>query len=224
MATSQPKLGRTAVARRRQLVELTGEIRGLKATVARDLYEIGRRLLHIQREELWRDGGDESLADYLERGTDIAVSTGYRFMRVAEHFNADIARRFGVTKLLAAVRYVEVTPADERPGDILAARIRVRQADGRFRLVPLVDASAKQIDRAIALLLEAKRGGMQVPPGTKGRVQRLEKALPAPPRGLGGPRVRVVRAKDGRLAFSFRVIPEDNMIAFARALLAEWGA
>ena len=37
--------------------------------------------------------------DYLERAVDMSRRSAYRFIRIAEHFSAEIAARYGVTKL-----------------------------------------------------------------------------------------------------------------------------
>ena len=102
------------------------------------------RLARIRREELWAAGRYRDFEDYLARAVDISRRNAYRFMRVADHFSAEIASRYGVSKLDAALRYMGATVADEQPGDILAADIRVLDADGRWVTVALHEASASR--------------------------------------------------------------------------------
>jgi len=206
-------------ARRRELAALVREIRALGGQVGRGLYEIGRRLGRVREQALWDDGSYTSFADFVERALDMAPQTAYRFVAVARHFNAQVAERYGVTKLDAAIRYLHATAADERPGDVLAAEIRIRGPHGRFRTLPLHQASARQIDEATALLREAREGSARIPASLRRRVSRLVEALPAAPVGTGrGQRVRLQRGRDGRLAVSFRAIPLDELPAFSEAI------
>ena len=143
----------------------------------------------------------------MHSGVAISRSTAYRFMRIAEHFNAEIAKRYGPDKLEAALRYLQTTPVDEQPGDLLAAEIRIRDQSGRFETVALHDATATQIREAIALLRDAKRAGQRIPTKIRQRAERLIEALPPPPKGTTrGDRVRLTRGKDGNLAVSFHGI------------------
>ena len=145
----------------------------------------------------------------------ITRRTAYRFMRIARHFNAEIANRYGPDKLDAALQYMEATPADEQPGDLLATEIRIRNDSGRYDTLALHEATATQIREATALVREAKRAGQRIPATLRQRIQRLAKALPPPPKGTSrGDRVRVTRGKDGNLAVSFHAIPLDGVDTF----------
>ena len=112
---------RGALDRRGRLVRVTAEIGRLKGLVGKGLYEIGRLLDRVQHEELWREGGHGSFDEYVAEAVDMSRGSAYQFLRIARHFNAEIANRYGAAKLEAAIRYLEVTPADERPGDLMAA-------------------------------------------------------------------------------------------------------
>ncbi len=73
-------------------------------------------------------------------------------MRIAKHFSAEIAGRYGVTKLDAAMRYLRATRADEQPGDLLAVDVLVRMPNGRYKSLSLHRASAAQIEQAARTL------------------------------------------------------------------------
>ena len=200
---------------RAALKTLTAEILAHKAGIGRSIYEIGIRLARIQEQELWRAGRFGGFEDYLQRGVAITRRTAYRFMRIARHFNAEIANRYGPDKLDAALQYMEATPADEQPGDLLAAEIRIRNASGRYDTLALHQATATQIREATALVREAKRGGQRIPAALRQRIQRLAKALPPAPKGTTrGDRVHITRGQDGDLAVSFHAIPLDDLDEF----------
>jgi len=167
-------------------------------------------------------GGAELVEDQvLEETVDVSRQWAYRAMRVAREFNAEMAARFGIEKLNAAVAYLEATRAEEQPGDILATDLRVRGEEGRFEKVPFVEATQAQVWEAVELLGEAKVRRVPVPKEVGQRAKALEKALPPAPQGLKrGARVRLSRGKDGRLAATFRAIPLDELEQFVEALRA----
>ncbi|RLB48451.1 MAG: hypothetical protein DRI90_25390 [Deltaproteobacteria bacterium] len=213
------KRGRGALVRKDQLARATAEITRLKGLVGKGLYEIGRLLDRVQREDLWREGKFANFDEYVVEAVDMSRTNAYQFMRIARHFNAEIAKRYGASKLEAAIRYLEVTPADERPGDLMAAQIQVRGVRGRYRLVSLHEATAQQIYEAVRLMKGSKRGAKRVPKAFRGRMERLAEKLPQAPTGTrSGERVRVLRGDDGRLALTFQAIPYDELGAFVKAL------
>ena len=200
------------ISRRGELGAVSSEIARLKGEVGRGLYQIGRLLKRLKTTGLWREGSFVSFEDWARQEADMSRATAYQFMRVAEHFNARIAERYGVTKLDAALRYLRETPAAEEAGDLLAAQIRVRTRSGRFRNLSLHEATATQIDEATLLLRTAKKGGHRIGRKLRGRLDQLSKALPAAPTGSrAGQRVRATRGRDGRVALSFQAIPDDEL-------------
>jgi hypothetical protein len=216
--------GKQAIAARETLRLLTREILERKAEVAKTLYEIGARLNRINDEEIYEAGGFEHFGDYLDAEVGIAARTARRFMRIALHFNARIAARYGSGKLDAAVRYMEITPQDERPGDLLSGQIRLRDEDGQFETVSLHEATESEIRAATALMLLARDGGKRIPKTLRRKTDALAKALPSAPKGMGrGDRVRLSRGKDGRLAATFSAIPLDELDGFIKALRTHLG-
>lgn len=193
---------------------LTNEIHRLKGGVGRGMFEIGVRLARILDERLWEARGYENFEDYLERGVSFSRSTGYKLIRIARHFNAEIAERYGVEKLELGLRYLESTPERERPGDLVAADMRVRGTSGRFRSISFHEATPAQIRDAIGLLAEGK-SRRRLPENLEKRVARVEAALSAPPTGVHrGPRVVLKRGTDGQYAISFHAIALDDLDQF----------
>jgi len=216
--------GKQSLAARDTLRHLTREILERKARAAKTLYEIGARLNRIANERLYEADGFEHFGDYLEAELDISPRTARRFMRIARHFNAQIAARYGSGKLDAALQYMSVTPQDERPGDILSATIRLRDEEGQFTTTVLHDASESEIRSATALLLDAREASKRIPQKLRRRTDALAKALPSAPTGMGrGDRVRLGRGKDGRLAATFSAIPLDELDDFLEAVKEHLG-
>lgn len=86
---------------------LTNEIHRLKGAVGRGMYEVGVRLGRIADERLWASRGYTSFEHYLEEGVSFSRSTGYKLLRIARQFDAEVAERYGVEKLRnASVRAI----------------------------------------------------------------------------------------------------------------------
>ncbi len=194
---------------------LTNEIHRLKGAVGRGMYEIGLRLARITDERLWESRGYTSFEHYLEEGVSFSRSTGYKLIRIARQFNAEIAERYGVEKLELGLRYLESTPERERPGDLVATDLRLRDSTGRFRSVSFHEATPSQIRDAIHLLAETRASRQRLPELWEERASELASALPPAPPGVHrGKRVRVQRGRDGRLALSFHAIAVEDLAAF----------
>jgi hypothetical protein len=73
---------------------LTNEIHRLKGAVGRGMYEVGLRLARIADEQLWQGRGYQSFEHYLEAGVAFSRATGYKLIRIARQFNAEIAERY----------------------------------------------------------------------------------------------------------------------------------
>jgi len=212
------KLARAGI-RRQRLDRLVGEIRAPQGRMGRDVYAIGVRLGRIRDGELWRArAGCQHFDDLSRQELGLSRSAAYRFMRVAEHFNREIANRYGVEKLDALIAYMRATAIDEQPGDLFAARVEVRQPDGTFRSLTLHQANASQIRDATRWLVASRRG-RSAPKKVQRRLAELERRLPKAPTGTKrGRRVRVRKGRDGRLAVSFSAVPLDELADFARLL------
>lgn len=200
---------------------LTAQILDARQDAAKRFYIIGAGLARVQDEALWQAARFDSFEDYLRRGVDLSRAWAFRLMRVARQFNADIAARYGVEKLDAALAYLAATPREEAPGDLLSAELRLRGEDGRFTLVPFHDATAAQVREAARLMRDARRGGRRAHDASAmlDRAKRLATALPEAPKGIGrGERVKVQTGEDGRLALSFSAIPVDRLGEFIALL------
>ena len=87
--------------------------------------------------------------------------------------------------------------------------------------MPLHDATAAQVNRAIALVHEARKGGARIPADWQAKAKRLSSALP----GTGhGQRVRVTRDRQGRVAMTFTSVPVEEIEAFIAALREHLGS
>ena len=209
---------------KRELEELRALERSIveeRGRAGRHAWNIGANLRRIQREELWRAGGYESFTDFLNRGIDCSRSSAYRYLRIAEHFNAEIAERYGIDKLRLALRYMALTPASERPGDIFAAQVRLRGKDGRFYSVSVHEASAAQLEAGIALELQQMDQRRRPSRLLRARAERVSKALPAPPKGVSKRRVRLRKHPRGQVLASFFSIPLDQVGVLFQAVERE---
>ena len=194
---------------------LTNEIHRLKGAVGRGMYEIGVRLARVLDERLWASRGYRSFEDYLEQGVSFSRSTGYKLIRIARQFDAELAERYGVEKLELGLRYLESTPERERPRDLIASDLRVRDTSGRFRSVSFHEATPSQIRDAIHLMVDARVPRRQIPEEWERRVSELARALPPAPAGLHrSKRVSIKRGLDGRLALSFHAIAVQDLAVF----------
>ena len=212
------------VEARAALRTITAQVQTLKGRAAAVLYELGTLLRRVEDEELWRAGGYAHFSDFLDRGVDIARSTARRAIDVTRHFNLDVAERYGFDKLARGLRYVEATGKVERPGDLIAADLRRRDARGRYFAVPFHEATGRQIDEATALVLKSRGArARKAPKDVAERVSRLTDALPEPVAGVRrrGPRVVVKENADGELSISFNDIPLAGMQTFVDAVERE---
>lgn len=203
---------------RAQLASITREILAHKQGAGRALYEAGVRLRRVHQDELWRAGSFAHFEDYLERAVDLSRTTAYRYIRLAEHFNADIAQRYGIEKLLLGLRLMDATPEHERAGDLLASTITYRNEHGRYQSVPFHEASTRQIRDAIDVLETRRSAKRRVSKAWRVKAAQCNLALGDPPAGIPKQRVTLRRTARGRIVANFRGIPVDELDAFVRAL------
>lgn len=200
---------------RDRLHEINRRVAELKGRAALVLYELGALLGEVQQSELWRVGGFDSFDAWLSGAIDVSRATAWKAMRVARHFNAGMVERYGIEKLNAGLRYLELTGADEQPGDLVAADLRVRDAQGRFRSVPFHEASYREVVEA-GRLLKQVRARHSGPPGDAAAwAERVNGALAS----TGGT-ARLRTRKDGAVLVDLRGVPLDQIAALAAALVA----
>jgi hypothetical protein len=195
-------------------------MRGIDVEIARGLWEYGHLFLEVQAAELWRPDGAEDLYDWAQEKCGYSRTSVDKMMDIARNFSPDIAERCGVEKLYSALRYRAATSRHEKPGDLVAARLRIHGAKGRFTSIDFLDATYRQVDEATRIVLDGHKEKPE-PAADADRIAAFEKALPPPPAGMK-PKHRVVvkKAKDGQEAFTFHRIPRSGLRAFAEAILA----
>ena len=204
-----------------ELKALKEKIFAARSRAARDAWSIGVHLERIRREELWRAGGYENFTDFLIRGIDCSRASAYRYLRIAEHFNAKIAERYGIDKLRLVLRFMAVTPLQERPGDVFSAQLRVRGKDGRFHRVSVHEATATQLEEGIQLRQARLDQRRRAPRALRVRAERVSKALPAPPKGVAARRVRLRKHPGGQVLASFFSIPLEHVGTLFKAVKSE---
>lgn len=210
-----------SIDRRNRLHSLEAEVEQRWAEAARNLWQVGRCLLEVRDEELWRDDGHLTFDAWLDSDrVCVGRVSGYKALRVAEHFGGEMAARFGTEKLNAAVSYLQATSKEEKPGDLLALDVRLRGEDGRWHNVPFVDASTAQIRQAIQLLGERRRGS-RVPKELHSKISTLNAALPKVAEGrFKTTKVTVKRRRNGQLMLSMQEVPIEDLDAFIAAVRA----
>jgi len=204
-----------------ELKALKEKIIEARGRAARDAWNIGVHLARIRREELWRAGGYESFTDFLTRGIDCSRASAYRYLRIAEHFNAKIAERYGIDKLRLVLRFMAITPAEERPGDVFSAQIRVRGKNGRFQSISVHEASATQLEEGIQLRQARLDQRRRAPRALRARAERVNQALPPPPKGVAARRVRLRKHPEGQVLASFFSIPLEHVGTLFQAVQSE---
>ena len=191
---------------RRRLRAATERVFELKAAGAALLYDLGAVLREVEDEALWRAGGFASFTAWLSEAVEVSRPTAARAIEVTRHFSRDVALRYGMEKLYWGLRYVAATRADEQPGDLIAADLRLRGPSGPFH-----EASLRQVQEAVRLRMELrdKRPAFPGPSVLDAAISTLEAGLPPAPKGLPAPRSRVemVHAPDGAPALNLRHLP-----------------
>ncbi len=137
----QPMKPKTALDRETQ------KILQLKEEIAKRFWELGQCLIRVHDQQLFSPGFT-SFDRYLGRkGVHINRSTAYRLMDVARNFSRFIARKHGQTKLLAAIELAKATPEEDKPVDVLAYQIEVRES-GQVSNKTFAKASSREIKLA----------------------------------------------------------------------------
>ncbi|WP_437969079.1 hypothetical protein WMF04_07190 [Sorangium sp. So ce260] len=163
---------------------------------------------------LYLAGGFSSAKQFYKEHVGETERTAKRLIRVAKHASPNEEARYGVSKLDAALGYIEAASGGEArrrvPVDFARLRIPVRR-DGQPDRVSLDEASVEEIRAATRALRGKPRpaGGAGEPPATAA----LRRAL----RDAGAPDVKVQVARD---KVSLSGIPLSALAKTLRALAA----
>lgn len=132
-----------------ELARETAKILRLKEEIGIRFWDLGQSLVRVHDRALYAQAGFESFEQYLGRkGVSIARTTAYRFMDLARNFTRNMARKHSQAKLLASIKLAKATPEQDRPIDVLAYQIEVRNADGKTQFKPFKDATGHEIKLA----------------------------------------------------------------------------
>ena len=202
-----------AITRRHRLRDLETEVRTHNADLARHLWHMGNALREVQRDELWREGDHAGFDPWLAVTGVTGRSTAYKAMRVAAVFNEEMAVRFGTEKLAAGLSYLDATGKTEKPGELLAVRVKIRDESGAWTGVPFLDASVRQIREAVSHLNQS-RHSRTLPDDLRQRVQRINLEMPAVAQAFKTARVSVRRNKAGQVTVSLASVPLEQFDAY----------
>lgn len=196
-----------------------------KTRSAKELWELGSRLLRFQQTGEWRNvtvGGPytDFRRDYLERGCKIPSTTGYKYMRAA-WFPLTAALQFGCDKLAMLKTIIDVTPDDETPAEAVAMELPT--VDGKHK--PFAAMSQEEVLAATRLVREeagiARRGGNPnfIPSAEASELAQRLRAAAAP---IINAHQVVVRKIGGRDVVDVRAVPYERVAevfgALARAV------
>ena len=140
-----------------ELKTATREVQRLKAAIGRNFYELGKVLARVRDRKLYEAGGHLTFDAYLRAEVSISRASAFKFIDIAETFSEKIARALGPEKLAAALRYVNLTPEDEAPGDVPDLLVPVVSKDGRRARKSIREATVSEVDAA-ARALRRTRG------------------------------------------------------------------
>jgi hypothetical protein len=144
-----------AVSRAARLAQIKDEASYLRGQAARTLCAYGVLMQEVERDELWREDGEESFDAWLRAFQPGRVTHIRRGMRIASVFSPDDAATLGVEKCEAGVRYLAATPDVEGPGELLTAKLRIRGPKGAFATVPFLAATTAQVNAARKLVIDS---------------------------------------------------------------------
>ena len=194
-----------------------------KTRSAKELWELGSRLLRFNQTGEWRNvtvGGPytDFKRDYLERGCNIPGSTGYKYMRAA-WFPLQAALQFGCDKLAMLKAIIDISPDDETPEEAVA--LELPTLDGKHK--PFTAMSQDDVAAALRLVREeagiARRGGnpalVPSPEGDAIADRIRSAAVP-----IIAPAQVIVRKLGGRDVLDLRAVPAEKAGELFGALAA----
>ena len=211
-----PKRGSNAA--RAALARLERRLdRGLEAG-DRTAWDVGTLFDRIARESHYLASGHPTLEAYADdRFPEHGYRTLSRYRRIALAFTRSTTVRHGVLKLDLALRYIDLTPAPERPAEIPRLSIAV---PGKGPL-PFARCTKRDLERAVQSLA-APREPRRLPRGSSTRVRTLETRLAGTPWKLARPRLTTRIAKDdhGRAhaLVTIHDVPVSQLTRLAAAL------
>lgn len=209
----------TQLSRSQRLDLLNKVVRQSCAEIARELWQMGQALREVQRDELWRDAGYGGFDAWLEGSQLVGKSTAYKAMRVAEQFGEEMAVRFGTEKLNATLGYLSATGKDEKPGDVMALKVRVRGQDGTWTTVPFVEASASQIRQAVQNVRASQRQA-GLPADLRKRAEGLNRDVPKAQPQFRSSRLKVHQDRSGQVLVSVQGVPLEHFEAYVAEVRA----
>lgn len=201
---------------RERYLQVTSEILRLKSDCNAHFYILGARLSEVNRGALFTCDGFTDFKSYLERKIDLSRDQAYKWMGVADNFSESLAAQFGVEKCYAFLRYIEATPEEDRPADILRMVLRVPAKDGSVTAKPVAECSVRDVEAATALVRSSGASAAEWPAETKAAFEALRAALD----GLA--RVGIAMRTEGA-AFTFAGISQTSLCDFARRVAAAAG-
>ncbi len=186
-------------------------------------YEAGKRFDAIARAMLYRDAGFETLEDYANARFNQGYRTLRRYRRVANAFAKRIVIAHGMTKLDLALRYIAITPEDERPMDVLSMQFPTTHGKNPVT-VRLAKASERDLETAIDIAQSKPTSHDTVKEARAKRIRdRFQRAVAAPKgKATHAPLVRAhVHDETGKVRIDLVGIDEHDLVRVLRAALAE---
>lgn len=192
------------------LAEIIDVAKGRGAAAFDVLWEAVARVVDHEP-PLYVVGGYKNAAEYFREALGESERNARRFVRVARYASPKDEKRYGVTKLDAALAFVEAklgAPLAEPPLPVALDRLRIPVTEGKsVRHVSLEQASEDQIRAAARALLKSGRAAPR-----SAAQAALAKALG----GVGSLAEVHVRVKAGKA--SFTGVPLAALGTFARAI------
>jgi hypothetical protein len=130
------------------LARETKAIVALGKDLAKNAWQIGRRLMQVSTLDLHRAAGYASVEEFAATACAISKTTAFMYMRVAGSFSQEIATSFGMDKLDRGLAYIASTPEDEKPGDLPKLKIRVPDESGHVQEKAFEHATVRELKLA----------------------------------------------------------------------------
>jgi hypothetical protein len=205
-----------------QLARLEARIHALLDKDEADAYDAGKHFDQIVRGMLYVEAGFPTAEAYADARFEQGYRTLRRYRRVANKFAKRVVVKHGTTKLDLALRYIEITPEDERPMDVLTMEFPTTRGPSP-KTVPFAKATQRDLERAIEIAL-AKPTAKDGPKEARAKAlrDRFQRAVAAP-KGVSrhAPLVRAhVNHGTGKVRVDIVGIDEDDLVRVLRAALA----